>query len=441
MAFVRWRGKCAQLLATIYTEKGSKQLRLALLPEFEVSQETRNEVGRKYPNIQVDWIQISRSLAQLGLSMIVFLLLAFGWQSAFASDTNATVVTVINLNGVQIPLNAVVRGDDLYLPVRAISEALGYEVSWSYADKAVGIQSKDREITLKLIEAKVIVGGHESFLRNTHEMVKNRNYLTDTFFSENLALKVQWDKTNHVVTLSSVRENAITIVTVKKASETKALRTTVQYPVIEGLADKDIQIGLNAVFKKQADQAVAEGVKNASDLSPYVLKHPDIPWKCETYFNYRVTYNQNGFLSLVFQDYQYAGGAHGSTIQTSFTIPLESGQLLTLKDLFTSGAEYQAVINSSVKTQMDEMNLTVELFEPFSGIGGNSSFYLFNNGVTVYFQQYEIMPYAAGIQEFTTGYTTLDGLLKEQILLKENTDPDKAATVLLPCRKTSGYST
>jgi hypothetical protein len=64
MAFVRWRGKCAQLLATIYTEKGSKQVRLALLPEFEVSQETRNEVGRKYPNIQVDWIQISRSLAQ-----------------------------------------------------------------------------------------------------------------------------------------------------------------------------------------------------------------------------------------------------------------------------------------------------------------------------------------------------------------------------------------
>ena len=64
MAFLRWRGGCAQLLTTIYTEKSSKQVRLALLTNFNITRGTRNEVARKYPDIQVDWVHISRMLAQ-----------------------------------------------------------------------------------------------------------------------------------------------------------------------------------------------------------------------------------------------------------------------------------------------------------------------------------------------------------------------------------------
>jgi hypothetical protein len=64
MAFVRWRGKCAQLLTTIYTDKGSKQLALANLPEFRISLATRREVERNYPDLKLDWIKIARTLAK-----------------------------------------------------------------------------------------------------------------------------------------------------------------------------------------------------------------------------------------------------------------------------------------------------------------------------------------------------------------------------------------
>ena len=64
MAFIRWRGGCAQLLTTIYEEKRSKQVVLANLPNFDVTRGTRNEVKRKYPDIQVDWAQINRVLAK-----------------------------------------------------------------------------------------------------------------------------------------------------------------------------------------------------------------------------------------------------------------------------------------------------------------------------------------------------------------------------------------
>jgi len=64
MAFVRWRGGCAQLLTTLYTEKRSKQVLLTNLTDFNVPRWMRNEVARKYPDIKVDWAQISRLLAQ-----------------------------------------------------------------------------------------------------------------------------------------------------------------------------------------------------------------------------------------------------------------------------------------------------------------------------------------------------------------------------------------
>jgi len=64
MAFVRWRGKCAQLLTTIYTDKGSKQVTLTTLPDFHVSQETRQEVERNYPDVKLDWNKITRTLAK-----------------------------------------------------------------------------------------------------------------------------------------------------------------------------------------------------------------------------------------------------------------------------------------------------------------------------------------------------------------------------------------
>ncbi len=374
---------------------------------------------------------------KLILSIFIVLLLAFSLQTAFADDTTATA---IRLDGVTLSLSAIVKDDNLYLPVRAIGEALGYEVSWSQPDKTVMLTANGRKIILNLKESKINADGHESYLQNTYEVLKGRNYLSDMFYSDNLALKVQWDKANHVVTLSSVRENAIAIGTGKIASESKALITDIQYPVIGGMEDKAIQAVLNAVFKKQANLAAAEGRKNAADLAPYVLKNPDMPGQCGTYFDYRVAYNQNGFLSLVFQDYQYAGGAHGTTVQTSFTIPLKTGQPMALKDLFTTGADYQAIVNNGVKTQLNERDLTAALFEPFSGIGENRSFYLSNDGVVVYFQQYEILPYVAGIQEFTTSYTSIEGLLKEQILLEENMDEDKAATVLLSAiRDSAGF--
>jgi hypothetical protein len=49
MAFIRWRGGCAQLLTTVYAENKSKQVLLTNLTDFTVTKQMRNEVARKFP--------------------------------------------------------------------------------------------------------------------------------------------------------------------------------------------------------------------------------------------------------------------------------------------------------------------------------------------------------------------------------------------------------
>ena len=64
MAFVRWRGNCADLLATVYEEGRSRQVRLAGLGgAYTVVPEIREEVGRRFPHLRVDWNAIDRALA------------------------------------------------------------------------------------------------------------------------------------------------------------------------------------------------------------------------------------------------------------------------------------------------------------------------------------------------------------------------------------------
>jgi len=64
MAFIRWRGRCAQLLVTVYVDGRSKQITLTNLPGFYITEATQHYVTEKYPDVLVDWVSVTRSLAE-----------------------------------------------------------------------------------------------------------------------------------------------------------------------------------------------------------------------------------------------------------------------------------------------------------------------------------------------------------------------------------------
>jgi len=246
-------------------------------------------------------------------------------------------------------------------------------------------------------------------------LIADRTYLGTDFFSANFGLEVRWDRQNEIVQLERVTENPISIKTMKESSETEIIKITLQFPQIDGLTDKTVQDSINSIFKEAAMAARDEGLKNADEMEKTNESDYGSPNKYETYFDYSLNYNQNGLLSVVFKDYQYTGGAHGSTVQSSYTFNLNTGEEYKLKDLFNSDADYVSFISDTVRKEINERVKDGSLLEeltPFNTIREDHDFYLSNDGIVIYFQQYEYWPYAAGIQEFTVEYAALKEMLK-----------------------------
>ena len=63
MAFVRWRGGCAQLLASVWEDGRSHQILLANLPGFAAPVVLREVIAARFPTLTVDWAAVDRALA------------------------------------------------------------------------------------------------------------------------------------------------------------------------------------------------------------------------------------------------------------------------------------------------------------------------------------------------------------------------------------------
>jgi hypothetical protein len=62
MAFVRWRGKYVQLVATVYEDGRYRKITLASLHDFYASDLTKRRVAERFPHIKVDWEDVDRRL-------------------------------------------------------------------------------------------------------------------------------------------------------------------------------------------------------------------------------------------------------------------------------------------------------------------------------------------------------------------------------------------
>jgi hypothetical protein len=130
----------------------------------------------------------------------------------------------------------------------------------------------------------------------------------------------------------------------------------------------------------------------------------------EAYVDYFITYNQNCVLSLYFDQYEYAGGAHGLTVRYSDTWNLPKSKRIELADLFPHRSNYRDYVIQAINKQIE--NAVAEessmYFENYVQLVNENfktnNFYLTKEGLVIYFQQYDIAPYASGIPTFVIPY-------------------------------------
>ncbi len=195
---------------------------------------------------------------------------------------------------------------------------------------------------------------------------------------------------------------------------TNIMRYTIKYPQFISDTYQNMLNKLNSLYRTKAVMYERSNVMNLYQMAMVEYEYSvanDFPIRqFEAYVDFTVTYNQNCLLSLYFDQYEYAGGAHGLTYRYSDTWDLSKSKRMDLVDFFPGRNQYKKYLMETINKQITE-ELTKGngmFFEDYEKLVSENlktnSFYLSEDGVVIYFQQYDIAPYAAGIPTFVIPY-------------------------------------
>ncbi|MDR0880611.1 MAG: DUF3298 and DUF4163 domain-containing protein [Clostridioides sp.] len=192
----------------------------------------------------------------------------------------------------------------------------------------------------------------------------------------------------------------------------EGLDCDLSYPVINN-QNTEIEQAVNDRIKKDVDSFYDKNKKSADKESLY-LKESDSKYEAKTSFE--VKKNTKYVLSMIIEYYSYTGGAHGYYEDKAYNIDMYSGDILNLCDLFEDNQDYKELINKEIKEQIDYIGKNdggSEVFQ-FKSISRNQKFYIENGNLVVYFDLYDIAPYAAGIPTFTINSDKILPMVKDK---------------------------
>ena len=194
------------------------------------------------------------------------------------------------------------------------------------------------------------------------------------------------------------------------------LSYTVRYPYFVLDKYQDTLDKINHYYKTKAYMYVKSNIMKLYQTAMVEYEYskanniPVRPFDVVTVYDF--SYNRDCVLSLYFDSYEYTGGAHGITIRSSDTWNIARSSLIEISDLFLIPEDINTFIINTIVEQIDhEFIADAEgflYFEDYEALVKDrfnpKNFYLDNRGAIIYFQLYEIAPYASGILEFLLPY-------------------------------------
>ena len=197
--------------------------------------------------------------------------------------------------------------------------------------------------------------------------------------------------------------------------DNKYLKSNLEIPVINSGND-EINNKVNKKIKADIMDFYEKSTKEAeSYLEDFEVDNSNFVADA----SFEVKKNTANAISILVKYYKYSGGAHGYYEYVPYNIDLRNGNFLSLKDAFKEKVDYKVLINKEIENQIKELGKHEENIDKvyeFHGINENQKFYLDDGKIVVYFDLYEIAPYAAGIPEFPIITENIKNQLKEEYI-------------------------
>nr|WP_246517108.1 WG repeat-containing protein [Clostridium aciditolerans] len=118
--------------------------------------------------------------------------------------------------------------------------------------------------------------------------------------------------------------------------------------------------------------------------------------------DFNITLFKKDLLVLELLGYNYPlGAAHGMPSRVFTHINLKNGSFYDLKDLFKKNSDYVKRLSDIIQKQIDEKGEKLGVWkDQYKGIKADQPFYVTEDALHIYFEPYEIAPYASGFVTF-----------------------------------------
>ena len=209
---------------------------------------------------------------------------------------------------------------------------------------------------------------------------------------------------------------------------------TVEYPQLDGLADREMQRTINGELAKAASDMVGDFVARVTEEPPPPTTSTSSSSTSSTPSTTSTTWSPANattsglkgttettlldarVASFRLEGYSYiAPSAHGSTTLRTFTYDLSTGRRLMLADLFRPGVDYLGWLSHESATQLATRRDVYDPVQTPPGLTPTEDhfahFVLTPAGLDVTFDEYQVGPYAIGTPHVTFPYAQLRPLL------------------------------
>lgn len=178
-------------------------------------------------------------------------------------------------------------------------------------------------------------------------------------------------------------------------------------PQVKGIKNRRIEKKVNnklktlSYFKPFVEDYISHGI-NENDVLDYSY-----------YGTFEIIFFKQEILILSLTGYYYPlGAAHGLSSKSTPVINLESGEFYSLEDLFTPESDWKDRLNSIIQKAIDEDPKYEYVYKDgFNGINEGQNFYFDEDNLYIYFQPYDIAPYAAGFITFKIPFNLVENMM------------------------------
>lgn len=352
---------------------------------------------------------------------ILSAMMVLSCNSAFASENDV----IVNLDGekLEFDVNPIIENGRTMVPFRKIFEELGCSVSYLNDEDGMLVSAWHGSdlIRLRIGEYNMAINGEDRELEVAPEIVDSRTLVPLRAVSEALECNVKWNGNTRTVDIASKQgqykiktENIVKVVNDDNGKMLMSIDCA--YPVIVSEEENAFYTYINNEYKKNAEdyvdsiEAWTEDAKSMYEglgekFRPLIFS-----------LSYEVTLNRNNMLSITTHNYENTNGAHPNTSKESRTFQMVMEKELSLTDILDCDQEdADKIVKKSFEKTLTEEPYEMEVDEFKKNLDEeihNVNFYLTDDSLVMYFNPYQVGPYAIGAPSSEIEYTGPDGIVK-----------------------------